>query len=724
VAKKPSFLDQLYPGRASVDTDPFAVPVGSVLERLTGQKTLPKGRRRDLNVRISRAPTISTPRPNTLQRVSDALRTVGTGGVGQALDAGEALTGVGSLYDSAIRGARQVGYGDAYTDNPDLQEEDARNLIINGLFGAAGPLGKGALRVARRIPGVDSAVNRAVNYLREVPGGRLVDPDYIEGAFSVRPPAAAEMAVPRLTGPAPAVAELAVPRLTGPARPLALPAPGPGLPPLASKPRGGQFWTDRMYAGTNMSPELAARRTRENAELGAALGNWEPEDYGVVNMGGAVPQTAQLGDWLERTLAKYYKTDFGAPEDPLRSLAERGLHYDPEMTPERWRDTVNSYLQEDTIGDVLLPPARRGAMPGAGNELRAAAMLSMPWLAKQPVTDNIYGIGQGGLDLSHFTDEMRNAMDVASSGLPADLAVRPESLQRMTFPQAVEQVGKINQYRAKEMERAALDAQNNPVTHVFKEYADDNPMGLKWVEMAPPKGDGPTNYDVKDELGKALKYEGDTMGHCVGGYCPDVMSGKSRIFSLRDAKGEPHVTVETSPVDPNSAAVAHLRALGVYPDWVAHLRDNPRGRLEDTHALGAKFLEARGLPPTDYSGQDIIQIKGKGNRAPKDDYLPFVQDFVKSGQWGNVGDLRNTQLVKLPDGRYITQQQYDDVVRGDMLDDNYQSYDFSARGFPRDPSGMAPEDWQQFSRHFEGYAIGGRVSADRCFTRHPLSAKG
>ena len=37
------------------------------------------------------------------------------------------------------------------------------------------------------------------------------------------------------------------------------------------------------------------------------------------------------------------------------------------------------------------------------------------------------------------------------------------------------------------------------------------------------------------------------MGHCVGGYCPDVASGRTKIFSLRDKRGEPHVTVEVEP---------------------------------------------------------------------------------------------------------------------------------------------------------------------------------
>lgn len=522
--------------------------------------------------------------------------------------------------------------------------------------------------------------------------------------------------------------------LPAPPKVLALPAPGPGLPPLVSKPRGGQFWADKKIADANVSPEEAAREGALG--LGVATMRWEPEDYGVLRNHDAfidaISSKTPEQQWLERALAKYYKTEFGAPDDPLRSLAERGLHYDPDMTPERWKDTVNSYLLEDPIGSVLLPSNPQGGMPGAGSDLRGEAVTAMPWLAKLPVTDKMYGISRGGLDLSHFTDEFYNALNAEASGLPADLAVRPEMLERMSFPQAVERVGRINQFRAKEMERAALAAMDNPVTQVFKEYPEDNPMGLRWVEMAPPKGDGPANYDVEEELRKALKYEGDAMGHCVGGYCPDVMSGRSRIFSLRDAKGEPHVTIETKPGDPTNAyraELARMRESGELDAWMNWLRQQA---ADPNYTPGMNGLETlnkwraqANLPPLETSvPDDILQIKGKQNRAPKDDYLPFVQDFVKSQKWSNVGDLGNTGLVRLPDGRYITQQQYDGVVSSEGLHDLYQSYDFSARGFPADPSRLSPEDWEQFSRHFEGFAIGGRVDADRCFCRHPLSVKG
>jgi hypothetical protein len=73
-------------------------------------------------------------------------------------------------------------------------------------------------------------------------------------------------------------------------------------------------------------------------------------------------------------------------------------------------------------------------------------------------------------------------------------------------------------------------------------------------------------------------------------------------------------------------------------------------------------MKARGLEPTPKMIRDgvvygpdgkaafqsddrVLQIKGKGNKKPNDEYLPFVQDFVKSGKWSDVGDLQNSGLV-------------------------------------------------------------------------------
>lgn len=42
-----------------------------------------------------------------------------------------------------------------------------------------------------------------------------------------------------------------------------------------------------------------------------------------------------------------------------------------------------------------------------------------------------------------------------------------------------------------------------------------------------------------------LEIEGNKMGHCVGGYCDYVNAGEGEIFSLRDSRNEPHVTIRT-----------------------------------------------------------------------------------------------------------------------------------------------------------------------------------
>lgn len=53
-------------------------------------------------------------------------------------------------------------------------------------------------------------------------------------------------------------------------------------------------------------------------------------------------------------------------------------------------------------------------------------------------------------------------------------------------------------------------------------------------------------------------------------------------------------------------------------------------------------MKERGVSPVDR----VLQIKGKGNKKPNDEYLPFVQDFVKSGKWSDVGDLQNRGLQR------------------------------------------------------------------------------
>ena len=57
--------------------------------------------------------------------------------------------------------------------------------------------------------------------------------------------------------------------------------------------------------------------------------------------------------------------------------------------------------------------------------------------------------------------------------------------------------------------------------------------------------DGWTIQELRSK--RELEDEGRLLQHCVGGYCKDVESGKSQIFSLRDPDGNPIATAEWQP---------------------------------------------------------------------------------------------------------------------------------------------------------------------------------
>jgi hypothetical protein len=148
-------------------------------------------------------------------------------------------------------------------------------------------------------------------------------------------------------------------------------------------------------------------------------------------------------------------------------------------------------------------------------------------------------------------------------------------------------------------------------------------------------------------LEDALKYEGETMGHCVGGYCPDVVEGRSKIYSLRDKKGQPHVTIEVKPG--GTREIPHNENIRFYQQAAEQMgipvprnwNDMPSEGYNELNKLAIRLADEykKNVP------DEIVQIKGKGNKAPKEDYLPAVQDFVRSGNFGKVGDLGNTGLV-------------------------------------------------------------------------------
>jgi len=421
----------------------------------------------------------------------------------------------------------------------------------------------------------------------------------------------------------------------------------------------------------------------------------------------ALAPHAPVNSWIDKALTKYVRNDMATPEDPIRALAESGiLHVDPDALATRLPVSAvrNNHIKGDTPvyttanSDFAAKWERAADANLRVHDARSLANTETvggkdpgptytrkdPWLKDIDPKALVHQIPnsngaslQSDLGFDHLIDELNNSIN-PESGLPLHLQFPADRLSKVTVPQAVERVSQINAWRAAQKAEADAAKANNAATVLHKEYPE---KGMKWVQLkTPEKVEGlpssmgveetsPGNFKSyltvknsyeepykkysppfstyeeamadaytkapKEVLADALRYEGDTMGHCVGGYCDDVASGRSNIYSLRDAKGQPHVTIETSPLRQMTAALGGEQTGVQALDWLV------KNATAEQAAAAQRRLDALRLPQ-----QKIVQIKGKGNAKPHDDYLPYVQDFVKSGQWSDVGDLQNSGLYK------------------------------------------------------------------------------
>jgi len=418
--------------------------------------------------------------------------------------------------------------------------------------------------------------------------------------------------------------------------------------------------------------------------------------------------------------------------DDIENLGN--VRYDQGFEPGGMGQSEQARIWEDLADVAFDEPSQAGSRWGE------ATLQTDPWLRKVPPETPVYGefLSTDDLGFRHLVDELRNATNPAS-GLPKNLLIDPADLGKLTLPQAVDRVADINAWRATQKAEANQLLANNAATQLVKEYPG---QGMKWVELKVPK-DKPlvegeyvdpmfeipqamqerfnaqatrealrkgideesdefmyavngrmqelatewakrNKPKVSKELEDALKYEGDTMQHCVGGYCPDVAEGRSRIYSLRDDKGQPRVTIEVEIAD-------HLD----FNKWWD--QQTPQKKLEIDQRAGQGGLQAKlkaRIESPEYLADmadlspKISQIKGFKNKKPADEYLPFVQDFVKSGNWSEVDDLGNTGLVDLQQfpkrmealgGRYVPESDLNDYLES-MPGERFQPPEGMAHG--------------------------------------------
>jgi hypothetical protein len=398
--------------------------------------------------------------------------------------------------------------------------------------------------------------------------------------------------------------------------------------------------------------DYALKARRQEAGLPAeGLGQsemakrWETlTDDAIVSMrAGDVQETSRFMPELqnaERDLMNYRAEIGGRFDEHIRSkgLSENEIRVLNEKTPIRDKASI---LGEDFVGRE----ADYNKMRMSLDRDAYAAGQQNPFIAKLDPETQLYSGNTADMGFDHVIDVLKQ--DVMAG------RIRPEQLNKVSIEDAVRRTADFDQEQARVMAAATIKA-----TEGMPTYRDYPEQGYKWIELKAPDGDEfeksiehlePEEWQKAVEefragrtkkLEDALKYEGDTMGHCVGGYCPDVLEGRSRIFSLRDRKGEPHVTIE---LEPNQ----HLD----YNKWYEQQPTSYKALLNakksepgyDPYQEPAYLAAREAMPPK------IVQIKGKQNDAPKEQYLPYVQDFVKSDKWSDVGDLQNTGLYSARD---------------------------------------------------------------------------
>lgn len=375
----------------------------------------------------------------------------------------------------------------------------------------------------------------------------------------------------------------------------------------------------------------------------------------------------QLGKWLDTTLNKYVKNRMATPDDEIRKLAEDGiLHINPEALNFR----LSTYGKYPAEGQQFLAKSDtaktwEGVSDNAINSSRAGDLTNgevsfadNPWLSRLDPNAPVYSMDKSAfvekdLGFDHLMDELSNALDPAS-GLPMNLRLTPEGMGGLSMEEALKKVHGINQFRAEKAKKANLRFAQAEGIPVHKQY-DDN---WKWLEYT--AGDdhiadalrlnpiSPKKQEVidrKNQLESWLKQEGDTMGHCVGGYCDSVVSGQSRILSLRDNEGKSVATVELSmPTPYDFAEISNIEQ--VDPRFANLLK-------KDTDYDGYNLIDILEKPQHKDRYEQVLanrpftitQVKGPGNKKPDAKAIPYIQDFVKSSGYKLEGDYGNTDLI-------------------------------------------------------------------------------
>jgi hypothetical protein len=329
-------------------------------------------------------------------------------------------------------------------------------------------------------------------------------------------------------------------------------------------------------------------------------------------------------------------------------------------------------------------------------EFTAETRAANPWLLTSTPKTKVYDASYGApainqdLGFDHLVDELRNSIR-ADSGLPPELQLTPEQLNSMSMPQAVERVAKINQWRKDNIRKLKLE--ETLKADLYKDYPE---QGSRWVQL-----------NRKGQFAA----ESDAMGHSVRGYEPTpqggstpygidnggwgaIQSGRAKVYSLRDSKGQPKATFEVKsgrPMVNFNSTNDRVFAFEQMPEaaqkkYGQQFNDEFGAGVSDDDDFGAWLQKEE---PEFYAKittpqlPSLTQMKGPNNQPVDEAFWKEAQDFVRSGNWENVEsrDLSNIGLyqvnVSSVANDYLTQPiidygirhaaEYPTLTRNDMV---------------------------------------------------------
>jgi len=467
--------------------------------------------------------------------------------------------------------------------------------------------------------------------------------------------------VPR--GTIPAAGQMAAPALARAARTVGVPEQAlSDVPPasFAVKPKGGNWLAGDVDRRSGEDPTIGISGNPERVrdifrvrtlgddpsarlrELEKYYAEYEarglPLDPAVfLRERSRLESDIAINQWIGTKLAKYVRDEMATPDDPLRVLADRGVSHIALQERRGNRLSLDDLRKERREAGfpeegVATTPAGRAweqmtdpliTKLSAGDLLRRLGDTPYlqrvegqnPWIRKVPPETDIYGVSSAGvvydLGFNHLIDELRNAMN-PNSGLPRDLLIDPKKIDKISVPQAVERVSKINAWRVEEAARAEKagmmeNLKANPrMADETLQFSFVNKPGGAWVDI-------PETTDTKGM--KLCTSIGKAGGWCTqsGSTAEIYGSGNNRLAALIDAEGRPHA----------QAMIAEAKVKGDAPD------------IKELKPVGNTFDSARAK---EYMSRDP-EYKQKVTQS--------VLKFLNSGNWDNVADLRLYDIVDI-----------------------------------------------------------------------------